>query len=135
MIEEKYLQMAISIRRTYLKLVNNMDLYRARALQVSERLEDTLKKLEKIKAEADDRNRNTKVSDQDLLNKLLGVIDDVEEEGKRLENLVEPINKEIEKLSREETELYRQIVDNHPSLSEDQIVKFVQDRLITEGLS
>jgi predicted nucleic acid-binding Zn-ribbon protein len=135
MIEEKYLQMAISIRRTYLKLVNNMDLYRARALQVSERLEDTLKKLEKIKAEADDRNRNTKVSDQDLLNKLLGVIDDVEEEGKRLENLVEPINKEIEKLSREETELYRQIVDNHPSLSEDQIVKFVQDRLIKEGLS
>lgn len=135
MIEEKYLQMAISIRRTYLKLVNNMDLYRARALQVSERLEDTLKKLEKIKAEADDRNKNTKVSDQDLLNKLLGVIDDVEEEGKRLENLVEPINKEIEKLSREETELYRQIVDNHPSLSEDQIVKFVQDRLIKEGLS
>jgi predicted nucleic acid-binding Zn-ribbon protein len=135
MIEEKYLQMAISIRRTYLKLVNSMDLYRARALQVSERLEDTLKNLEKIKAEADDKNKNTKVSDQDLLNKLLGVIDDVEEEGKRLENLVEPINKEIEKLSKEEMELYRQIVDNHPSLSEDQIVKFVQDRLIKEGLS
>ena len=39
MVDEKYLQMSITIRRTYLKLINNLDLYRSRALQISERLE------------------------------------------------------------------------------------------------
>lgn len=135
MIDEKYLQRAISIRRAYLKLVNNMDLYRARALQVSDRLNDTLKKLDEIKEEATIRDTNKKVSSGDLLTKLLKILDDVEDEGKRLEKLIDPVNIEIEKLSKEEMELYRLIVDNHPSLSEDEIVKIVQDRLIKEGLS
>jgi hypothetical protein len=41
----------------------------------------------------------------------------------------------MEKLAKEEMELYRQIVDSHPNLTEDQIVEKVQDRLIKEGLS
>ena len=44
-------------------------------------------------------------------------------------------NVEIEKLGREEQELYRQIVEHHPELTEDQIVKSVRDRLLKEGLS
>lgn len=136
MIDEKYLQRAIGIRRTYLKLVNSMDLYRARALQVSERLNDTLKKLDDIKEDAKVRSGSKKnVNEVDLLNRLLKIIDEVDDEGKRLEKLIEPVNIEIEKLSKEEMELYRLIVDNHPSLSEDQIVQIVQDRLIKEGLS
>lgn len=135
MIDEKYLQRAISIRRAYLKLVNNMDLYRARALQVSDRLNDTLKKLDELKEEATIRDSNKKANSADLLTKLLKILDEVEDEGKRLEKLIDPVNTEIEKLSKEEMELYRLIVDNHPSLSEDEIVKTVQDRLIKEGLS
>ena len=42
MIEEKYLKMAISIRRTYLKLTNNLDLYHSKALSVSDKLEKTI---------------------------------------------------------------------------------------------
>jgi len=113
-----------------------MDLYRARALQVSERLNDTLKKLDDIKEDAKVRSGSKKnVNEVDLLNRLLKIIDEVDDEGKRLEKLIEPVNIEIEKLSKEEMELYRLIVDNHPSLSEDQIVQIVQDRLIKEGLS
>jgi len=69
------------------------------------------------------------------LKKLLKIIDEVEDEGKRLEKLIEPINLEIEKLAKEEMELYRQILDGHPNLTENQIVEKVQDRLIKEGLS
>lgn len=134
MIDEKYLQRAINIRRTYLKLINNMDLYRAKALQVSERLDDTLKKIEQIREDSKADNKKN-ISNVDLLNRLLKIIDEVEEEGKRLENLINPVNTEIEKLSREEMELYKLIVNGHPSLSEDQIVQIVQDRLIKEGLS
>jgi hypothetical protein len=136
MIDEKYLQRAINIRRTYLKLINSMDLYRARALQVSDRLNDTLKKLDEIREDSKVRSGSKKnINEVDLLNRLLKIIDEVDDEGKRLEKLIEPVNLEIEKLSKEEMELYRLIVDNHPSLSEDQIVEIVKDRLIKEGLS
>lgn len=137
MIEEKYLQMAINIRRTYLKLANNLDLYRAKAMQISDKLTETVKKLEDYQKELEERTKNKKetLSVPEVVTNLLKIIDEVEDEGKRLENLVSPINKEIEKLSKEEIELYRQIVDNHSNLNEDEIVKIVQDRLIKEGLS
>jgi hypothetical protein len=137
MIDEKYLQKAISIRRTYLKLINNMDLYRARALQVSERLDGTLKKIDDYQNELaeNSKNKNSTLSETEIFQKLLKIIDEVDEEGKRLEKLIDPINLEIEKLSKEEMQLYRQILDGHPNLTEEQIVEKVQDRLIKEGLS
>jgi hypothetical protein len=75
------------------------------------------------------------MSETEIFEKLLKIIDEVEDEGKRLEKLIEPINLEIEKLAKEEMELYRQILDGHPNLTENQIVEKVQDRLIKEGLS
>jgi predicted phage-related endonuclease len=137
MVDEKYLQMAINIRRTYLKLSNNLDLYSSRALQISDRLEETIKKLEGFNKEIEEnsKSKSTKTSQVEVFERLLKMIDEVEEEGKRLENLVSPVNIEIEKLAKEEMELYKQIVDNHPKLTEDQIVESVKDRLIKEGLS
>jgi hypothetical protein len=137
MVDEKYLQKAISIRRTYLKLINNMDLYRARALQVSDRLDGTLKKIDDYQNELKEnaKSKNPTLSETEVFQKLLKIIDEVDDEGKRLEKLIEPINLEIEKLAKEEMELYRQILDGHPNLTEEQIVEKVQDRLIKEGLS
>lgn len=132
MIEERYLQMAINIRRTYLKLINNLELYKVRTSQISNKLEDTLTELNSIQNELDS---NKKTNEKDIVNKILKVLDNIEDEGKRLENLVDPINTEIERLSKEEMELYRQIVEHHPNLSEDQIVSVVGDRLVKEGLS
>ena len=133
MIEEKYLKMSISIRRTYLKLINNLDLYHKRALNVSSNLEETLSKLDTIQEDLDLKDK--KPSSKETLDKLLDILQEVEDEGKKLENLIDPINTEIEKLGREEQELYRQIVEHHPELTEDQIVNFVRDRLLKEGLS
>ena len=133
MIEEKYLKMAISIRRTYLKLINNLDLYHNRALKVSSNLEETLAKLDTIQEGLDSKDKKT--GGKETLDKLLDILQEVEDEGKKLETLIDPINVEIEKLGREEQELYRQIVDHHPELTEDQIVNLVRDRLLKEGLS
>lgn len=133
MIEEKYLKMSISIRRTYLKLINNLDLYHNRALKVSSNLEETLAKLDTIQEDLDSKDK--KPSSKETLDKILNILQEVEDEGKKLETLINPINVEIEKLGREEQELYRQIVEHHPELTEDQIVNFVRDRLLKEGLS
>ena len=129
MIDEKFLQSAVNIRRTYLKMSSNMDLYQKSAADVVKKLDKTLEKIEKIRKEVGDK------TPESSLNDILGVIKEIEDEGKRLENLIEPINLEMEKLAKEEMELYRQIVDSHPNLTEDQIVEKVQDRLIKEGLS
>jgi len=136
MVDERFLQRAITIRRTYFKLINSLDLYQSRALQVSDRLDETLKKLEKFLTDLNSKDeRKTNVSEKEIFEKLLKIIDEVEDEGKRLEKLVEPVNQDMEKLAKEEQELYRQIVDYHPNLTEDQIVQSVKDRLIKEGLS
>ena len=133
MIEERYLKMAINIRQTYLKLINNLDLYRTRALQVSDKLEETIQKLNTL--QSDVSKTSTDITEKQVFDRLLKILDEVEQEGKRLENLVNPINVEIEKLSKEEEELYRQIVEHHHNLTEDQIITSVRDRLIKEGLS
>ena len=139
MVDEKYLQMSITIRRTYLKLINNLDLYRSRALQISERLENTVKKIDELNKEAEEsakkKSTSSNISQIEVFEKLLKIIDEVDDEGKRLENLISPINTEIEKLAKEEMELYQMIVNSHPNLTEDQIVESVKDRLIKEGLS
>ena len=46
MIDEIYLQNAVRIRRTYLKLSNNMDLYQKKAQAVSDKLETTISKID-----------------------------------------------------------------------------------------
>ncbi len=135
MVDERFLQRAIIIRRTYFKLINSLDLYKSRALKVSERLDDTLKKLDDFQKDLENSNRKTSLGEKEIFEKLLKIIDEVDEEGKRLEKLIEPINVDMEKLAKEEQELYRQIVESHPNLSEDQIVNSVRDRLIKEGLS
>lgn len=127
MIDEKYLQMAITIRRSYLKLLANNQLYESKLQQIVAKFDDTVEKLESLKSE---KNKPT-----ETLNKLLAILSDIEEEGKRMEKLIEPINIEIEKMAKEEQVLYQKIVDEYPKLNTEQIVEIVQNRLINEGLS
>jgi predicted transcriptional regulator len=130
MINESFLQSAVRIRREYLKISNNMALYHNRAKEVISILEESVEKLEKIQSGVEDKSENANTS----ISKVLEVIKDIEEEGERLESLVEPMNKEIERLSKEETELYRQIKEKHSDLTEDQIVESVRQRLTAEGI-
>ena len=136
MIDEIYLQNAVRIRRTYLKLSNNMDLYQKKAQAVSDKLETTISKLDELqsKIEESKRNKNDKKDSNFFLTELVKILNEVEEEGKALESSVDPLNKEIEKLALEEQELYRQIKEKHFNLTDEQIISSVQDRLIKENL-
>jgi phage shock protein A len=131
MIDEFFLKSAINIRREYLKVSNNMDFYHKKAEDVVNKLEETLKKLEDLQKEV---STDKSMSNNSAINGLVEIIKNIEDEGNRLEKLVEPMNKQIEKLSKEEHELYRQIKEKHRNLTDDQIIKHVQDRLIKEGL-
>ncbi len=135
MIDEIFLQNAINIRRTYLKMTNNMDFYQKRAKETVERLDVTINKINDIQKKAESNRDKKENGSIDILSDLIKVLNEIEDEGKSLENLVDPLNKEIEKLALEEQELYRQIKQKHSNLTEEQIVNSVRDRLIKENLS
>jgi ATP-dependent Lon protease len=137
MVDEVFLQNAVRIRRTYLKLSNNMELYQKKAQRVSDKLDETLARIEEIEKEAKE-SRNSKTSSNNteyFLNELMKALQEVDDEGKSLEDLVNPLNKEIEKLALEEQELYRKIKEKHFTLTDEQIIESVKDRLIKENLS
>jgi predicted transcriptional regulator len=131
MIDEVFLKSAVNIRRQYLKISNNMEFYHNRAKDVVSKLENTLQDLENLQK---NYSVDKSVSNESAISKLMDILKDVESEGERLEKLVDPMNQEMEKLSKEEHELYRQIKEKHGDLTDEQIVKSVQDRLIREGL-
>jgi len=134
MINEQFLQRAIDIRKTYLRLTNNMDDYLEKVSNVSDRLEKTVVEITEIEEKYKDKKGSGNMSSDQTLKELLKVLDKVDREGKTLESLVEPLNKEIEKLSKEEVELYRLIREKHSNLTEDQIVEAVKARLKKEEL-
>jgi hypothetical protein len=136
MIEEKFLIAATKIKRDYLKLTSNLDFYKKRAEQTLEKLQEAYSKVETLEKEIKDiKKKKDQNADPNLTTKVLSILNDIEEEGNRIEKFVEPLNKEIEKLAIEEAELYRVIVETHPELSEAQIVESVSLRLKKEGLS
>lgn len=136
MIEEKFLVAAVNIKRSYLKLTSNLDFYKRRAEQTLEKLQEAYGQVESLEAEIAElkKKKDTNV-DPNLTSKVLEILAEIEREGDKIEKFVEPLNKEIEKLAIEESELYRVIVESHPNLSEDQIVEYVGLRLKKEGLS
>lgn len=129
MIEERFLIAAINIRRVYMKLVSNLDSYKERA-------EDTLRMLDTAEKELNDikNKKKSEESPDEMVKRIMKIFVDIENEGNKIEKFVEPLNKEIERLGIEERELYKRICDFHSTLSENQIVDIVQERLKKENL-
>mgnify|MGYP003624795740 CR=1 FL=1 len=135
MIREDFLLRAVRIRKNYLSLTNDLDTYLSKVESVSNRLEKTIDEITIIENKYNDSDKkNGKFESDKTFKELLKIIDNVEKEGKRLETIINPLNKEIEKLSKEEVELYKLIKENHTNLSENQIVDSVKTRLVNEGL-
>jgi chromosome segregation ATPase len=135
MIDEHFLQSAVNLRRNYLKLINNMDFYHQQAKEVVKKLEGTVDTINSLGVDYKESVKQKKHDNQGTLNNLLKLIQEIEDEGKKIEELINPMNTQIEKLSIEEAELYRKIKERHSDLTEEQIVKSVRDRLIRENLS
>lgn len=136
MVDEVFLQKAVNIRRTYLKVYNNLDFYGKRANGVINELDNIMKRVSDLQDMAsDDKNKNDKILAEKAMHDFAQIIEDLELQGTKLEEAIEPLNKEIEKLAMEEQELYRQIKLKHSELTDDQIIECVKKRLEEENLS
>lgn len=134
MIDEKFLIAAINIRKTYVRLLSDLDKYHEKAKQTLESLESIYKKLDNLESDIN-KPENSKNENFSVVNEIMQILNDIEEEGKRLESFTNPINKKIEKLALEEQELYKQICLKHKDMTEDEIIESVKERLIKENLS
>jgi hypothetical protein len=100
-----------------------------------EKAKETLEMLNSIYIRLDNLEKDMKKPENvnnennSTVGEILKILNDVENEGKRLESFTDPLNKDIEKLALEEQELYRQICLNHKDMTEDEIVECVRIRL------
>jgi hypothetical protein len=57
MVDYVFLQNAVRIRRTYLKMTNNMDFYQRKAKEIIDRLDETLLRIDKLQKTAEDSKK------------------------------------------------------------------------------
>lgn len=131
MINENFLSAAVRIRRKFLEVNSDIEIYRSKAEKTLGKLEETIAKIEEIQEKIKDKKEGDATK---ILKDMVVFLGEVEEEGKSLENHLAPLNKEIERLALEEQELYRNICEKHPDLSEEKIVECVRKRLVKENL-
>jgi hypothetical protein len=134
MIEEKFLIAAVSIKRAYISVVSDIAKYEKRISQTKDRLASALDKVSSIQKKMDTMEGRKGMDAKDYLMEIYRIVSEIEDEGKAIEKFVEPLNKDIERLSIEESDLYRMICDAHPDMSESEIVEEVSQRLKKEGL-
>ena len=127
MIDEFLVKSAINIRREFLKENEKLNEYHLKSKNIAKLLEDSINKLNDIK-------NNKNITYIDSVDNTLKIIDEIEEEYKKINNFIEPIDKKIKKLSKEENDLFIKIKERHKNLSNDEIFNYIQLRLRKEGL-
>ena len=133
MIQERYLQSAVNLKKAYIKLFTDLEKYQTMAQNTLRVLQKAMGDMDRIERKADEA-RKSKQPPENSMESVLEVISNIEEEGTRIENLIKPINDDIEKLAMEERVLYEKICEAHPDLDEETIVYVVSARLKQEGL-
>jgi hypothetical protein len=131
MIDIIFLKSAADIRRKYLKVINNISFYQKKAKEILEILEKSLSDLDHL--QKDINNSGNKDAKQSI-SKLLNIIENVEQEGIKLEKMIDPMNKEIESLSKEENELYRIIKEKYINYDDELIIDEIKKYLNSQGL-
>lgn len=134
MIDEIFLKAAVRIKKEYLELITNLENYEQFTKKTQELIEETLGKVEAIDKDLKDVKKRKGMTNVGVLKDLDMLLAKMDQDAKRLESYIEPMNEGIERLAVEEAELYRRIKEKHPKLSDEQIVESVSRRLKQEGL-
>ncbi len=123
MIDKVYIDSAKRIRKDYLELMSPLDFYLEKLKAMSEVFTAAISDLEKFNKDLHSKTKES--AEQELYQKLSAV----EEEQQKIFKVVDPINKKIEELKREEDALWEQIKMRYPNASEDELVKEIQESL------
>jgi hypothetical protein len=132
MIQEIFLKKAVQIRRDYLQLKSGINFYERSIKDLLKMIENKSQELNDFKEDLD----KSRITDaDDAKNKLLKIIMDIENEYNNSNFQINKIDKDIEKLKQEELELFRQIKQRYPEMSDREIKQEVQNYLEKMNLS
>lgn len=124
-IEQALIDSAQSIRNEFLSLNNKLSNYDKRIAELAKYLQDISSELDTYK----DNGIKEAKSVTEITNFILSKMEEIDTESNKVNKLIEPINKAIEKLKIDEQNLYDEIKKRHPNVNDDIIVKEVQTRI------
>jgi uncharacterized phage infection (PIP) family protein YhgE len=121
MIEESIIQSAKQIRIEFITLNEKLESYENDIKKLGEnfiKVSDDLKGLD---------GKNESVTS--LRDKVLEMLTKLEDESKSVSDKVENINKDMEKLKKRESDLYKVIKNRYPNMSDEEIKIDIQKRI------
>ena len=124
MIHELLLKKALNIRKEYVRITKDINVYENMVSGILKSLGKNSEELEDLKKKIDDK----KVTDVEFAkNEMLKIIIDLEQEANKTGEHINKLNQNIESLRKQEIDLYREIKEKYPSMSDDEIKKEIQD--------
>ena len=128
MIDSQLIESAKFIRRDYLSQSNKLTKYYEDVKELGYFL---LKKVDELKKFNDDSVKKIKNNDDlsKVTNHILKEIGEIEIEERKIRDKVDKINLDLKKLKKDEENLYLEIKERHPKLTDDEIVKEIHKHL------
>ena|ERR1035437_9466513 len=124
MIDKIYIESAKRIRKDYTSLMEPLDYYLEQLKGMSDMFNAAIEDLEKFNSELHTKTKEG--AEKELHAKLLKV----EEDQLKIQKVIEPINKKIEDLRKEEEALWSQIKMSYPNINEDILINEIQKNIV-----
>lgn len=129
MIDKRYIETAINIRKEFLSVSGELEKMSTDLEMVKNKLENAVTKLEDISSNISDYH-----SKDDIQNDVINELMILENEGRRIEKLYNPLNEKMEELQKEEETLYNKIKTKYKNLSDIQIINIIKTELTKAGV-
>jgi chromosome segregation ATPase len=124
MINELLLKKALNIRKEYVRITKDINVYENMVSGILKSLGKNSEELEDLKKKIDDK----KVTDVEFAkSEMLKIIIDLEQEANKTGEHINKLNQNIESLRKQEIDLYSEIKEKYPNMSDDEIKKEIQD--------
>lgn len=125
MIDKSYIESAKTIRKEFLELDSSLSDYKMYVKDLTDSFMRIAGELQQWKDNQLMKESSVQSAGEFMLKKL----DEIEQETEKLNKKIEPINSKMEKLREEENKLYRKIKERYPTLSDEQIVRQIQENI------
>jgi chromosome segregation ATPase len=123
MIQEIFLKKASNIRKEYLQINKDINAYEKMVSGILKSLEKNSNELENLKTKIDKKQ----ISDVEYAkNEMLKIIINLEQESNKTSEQINRLNKSIEDLKKQEIDLYREIKEKYPEMSDVDIKNEIQ---------
>lgn len=132
MIQEIFLKRALNIRKEYISIKYNISSYEKNIRDILTILEEKAVDLNELKTKLDEN----KINDPEMAkSQLLKIMMELESEINNSETFINNLNKNIDKLKEDETQLFRDIKQRYPEMNDPEIKNEVQEYIKKLNLS